>query len=159
MTHNLIRTGDASTVVLRDLFVTPLRNAVSDSSQPLSDPVDRGSDTAPMVLTSLPDSGRHYPHVIVQRGDVSSESLDWNGSVYDNDYVIQITAHSKSSTEANKLIDGVIHWAEENNQWLHDNGFMEAETGSAVPASWDDNASVTSVQTTVDGRINTSTEV
>lgn len=157
--HNLIPTGDASTVVLRDLFVTPLRNAASDADQPFDDPVSRGDGDAPMVLTSFPDTGRKYPHVIVQRGNASAESLDRQSHVYDNEYTIEITAHSKSSTQANKLIDGVIHWVGDQELWLHSQGFMDISIGSTVPVSWDDTAKVTSLQTTVDGRINTSTEI
>ena len=155
MADNLVDTGDASSHVLRDLFVMPLRDEVELPDGFISDPKDRGDGDAPMVLTSLPDSGLLYPHVIVERASQSGDSLDRHGDTWEHDMEIRVTVHSLSSTQANKLIDGIVAWFEINQWWLHNNGFMDTATGPIQDANWEAGARVNTVQITFRGRLTT----
>ncbi|WP_133412232.1 hypothetical protein [Natrarchaeobaculum sulfurireducens] len=130
----------------------PLRDEVEDGV--LDDPKDR-SDAAPMVLTSLPDTGLLYPHVIVERADQSSEQLDRHADVWEDDFDVQVTVHHKSSTGANKLIDGVVAWFKENQWELHRNGFMDTSVGPVTDANWESDPKIHTVQVTLFGRLNT----
>lgn len=154
MSDNLIATGEASSTVLRDLFVMPLRDEVDSDDGYIEDTKDR-TDDAPMVLTSLPDTGLLYPHVIVERQSQDGESLDRQGTVWEHDMEVRVTVYSKSSTEANKLIDGVVAWFEDNETWLHEQGFMDTATGPVRDATWEPNPKIHQVEVTFSGRLNT----
>ena len=154
MSDNLISTAEVSSTVLRDLFTMPLREEADMDDGFVDDPIDR-SDEAPMVLTSFPDSGVHYPHVIVERAAQTSNSLDRHGDVWEADIDVRATVHSRSATQANKLADGLVAWFEGNQWWLHQNGFMDGASGPVQDANWESDPTITSLQVTFSGRLNT----
>jgi hypothetical protein len=154
MSDNLIATGEASSHVLRDLFTMPLRDEADGSEGFIDDTKDRQGE-APMVLTSLPDSGVFYPHIIIDRAAQSSEVLDRHGDVWEADIDVRATIHCKSATQANKLADGVVAWFEANQWWLHQNGFMDGSSGPIQDANWDSGSTITTLQVTFSGRLNT----
>lgn len=137
----VIQTENLSTEIIENQFRAPIQSEADDGSRPLTDPEAGNRDPnddriPPFVLPSFPDQDPLYPHVIVSEAGDEAARPDRRHDLHEHDpYVVEVKILAKSTTQLNKIKDGVVNWFEDHVETLESNGFGDAELrgGSDVP--------------------------
>lgn len=156
----VIAAEDLSTEIIQNQFRTPLQNA-ADGTDPLTDPLagdrDPNDNTIPpFVLPSFPDQDPLYPHIIVSEAGYNSEHPDARADFTEGEYDVQLKVLARSTTQLNKINDGVRKWVVDRFDTLNDNGFNNPRIvgGGDVP-SRDSDPKVQAKATVVRGEVYT----
>jgi len=130
--------SDLSTEIVQNEFRSPLQSAADDSGEPLDDPNagDRGADDPDLVLPSFPSQGPLYPQVIVSEAGYTHSHPDARADITEGEYDVRIRVLARSTTQVNKITDGVRAWYENRFDTLIASGFNDPEIagGGEVPS-------------------------
>lgn len=136
----VIPAEDLSTEVVQNLFRSPIQAEADDQGAPLTDPREGKRDASdpeipPFVLPSFPDQDPLYPHVLVSEADHDGARPDPARGIVEGDYDVEIGILARSTTQLNKITDGVRHWFVDQYDTLVANGFTNPRLvgGGAVP--------------------------
>ena len=158
----VIAAADLSTEIVQNQFRAPLQTAADDSNVPLTDPRaskrdDTDPEIPPFVLPSFPDQDPLYPHLIVSEADDQAERPDQRADLHQHTYGVAVTIYARSTTQLNKLTDGVRDWFEDQIDTLEDNGFTDPMIagGGDVP-TWEDDPMVEQRELRFEGEVYTS---
>ena len=145
-----------STSIIRDLWRANLRTALTGETPAIADPKKAIRPTgSSMVVTSLPDRSRFYPHIIVgEVSDVASRP-DIRADVWLHQYSVSLEIHAETSTHVYQIRDQLRGWIENNTATLEAAGFVDAEITSSVSMSWDASSSIKSWRIVVKGLVYT----
>jgi hypothetical protein len=136
----VIAQEDLSTEIVQNQFRDPLQTAADDGSDPLKDPRSGKRDSTddsipPFVLPSFPDQNPLYPHIIVSEAGYSASNPDARATIKEGGYEVETKILARSTTQVNKIADGVRHWFHDQYDTLISNGFNDPEIagGGDVP--------------------------
>lgn len=139
-----------STAIVQNQFRAPIQSYADDSNEPLTDPEaaerDPNDNTIPpFVLPSFPDQDPLYPHVIVSEAGWSENHPDARAAITEGEYDVRIRVHAKSTTQRNKILDGVRKWYRVQHDTLIENGFNDPRTvGGGEPVTFENDPSTVS---------------
>ena len=151
--------SELSTEIVQNLFRQPLQAAADDPGAPLEDRKadDRDGDEEPdFVLPSFPDQSALYPHVIVSEAGYTHLHPDARADFTEGEYEVRVRVHALSTTNLNKITDGVRSWFVGQFDALVDAGFNDPEIagGGEVP-TFEDAPKVESKDTIFRGTVYT----
>ena len=142
--------------IINNLIADELQAYADDSSTGLTDPLTRGANDAPFVVTSYPNQQTlAYPHIVVQESNISAVSFDNRHDLHAADVSVLITVESRTSTEEFAIKDGVRGFAIASKQddTFQEGGFTDGQIDGSTAANWDSNSETTSWQTTLSGTV------
>lgn len=146
-----------STAIIRDLWRDSLRAAVAAGT--ITDPFAAKRPTgSPLVVTSLPDRSRYYPHIVVGEASDTSSRPDLRGDVWRHQYSVSLEVCAESNTHMYALRDALRGWIETNAATLNAAGFVDAEIVSSTSMNWDSTADVKKWRIVVRGFVYTAPE-
>jgi len=149
---------DLSTEIVQNQFRQPLQTAADDANEPLDDPRSgaRGADDPDFVLPSFPSQGALYPHIIVSEAGYTHLHPDARADFTEGEYEVRARIHALSTTNLNKITDGVRSWFVGQFDALIDAGFNDPEMagGGEVP-TFEDSPKVESKDTIFRGTVYT----
>lgn len=137
--------------VVKDLIADELQTYLDDADV---DPVSR-SDAAPLVLTSWPDTGLQYPHVVVQEASITSSKFgNQRNDLWEHGISVLITVAARQDTEKFILKDTTRGFVlDSQNAELRDGGFHDGEIESTTESDFEDDPEITTMQMTVTGTV------
>lgn len=145
----VIKTENLSAEIVVDLIASNLKSSIND---PLN---NRSSSDADFVVTSMPDKGVQYPHLVVAEENDSAVPVDniRKMKVHDS-YDAVVEVYARSDTEKFKLRDKVKSEIERLKDEFQDKGFADVQysSGGTTP---DAESEVKSVAVTVSGLVHT----
>ena len=128
----------------------------------LTDPrAIRESDQAPFILTSYPNTGTAYPHLIVSEQDNSLQEISPQSDLHEGPFVAEVQIEARSSTERFNLKDGVREWIlqqAKSQGTFQAAGFYDVSLEAVTPTDWDSNSQTTGLSMTISGTIMVTTE-
>ena len=149
---------DNSTIskdIVKDLLAQGLQDHADADGTALTDPkAPRDNKTAPLVLTSWPDQGLLYPHIVVQEANIESTNFDNRHELWEHDVQVLFTITAEQDTQKFMLKDAVRGWILSSQQGeLKDGGFSDGQINSTSNADWENDPEATSVQITASGTV------
>ena len=142
----VINVENLSAKVVVDFIASNLRDEIVD---PLG---TRDSNVADFVLTSFPDKGVLYPHIICGERSDSSVAVDNNRILREHNYVGVVRIMARSDTEMFKLRDKVKAVISAYRKVLEDNGFFDIQI-SSNEVSVDERSEVSECDVEISGKV------
>ena len=148
--------SELSKAVVQDLLRAGLQAYADDENEPLTDPLDpRDAKQAPFVLSSYPDIGAAYPHIVVRENNVELSSLDNKHDVFTGEFSAGIEVIATNDTEKFVLKDAVRAFVvrEYADGVFTDAGFSDVSIDSTTDVSWDESHETRELEITITGTV------
>ena len=152
-TNPTIDTGELS----KSIVVDTLRQGL-ESFAGITDPeAPRDADTAPFVVTSWPDVGVAYPHIVVSEEDVTLSPIDRRHDVWEGTFTAGFQIEAENATQKFGLKDSVRDFVVSNyaNGTFKDAGFADVTIESTTATDWDATKETQGTLITISGLVHT----
>lgn len=153
VTNPTIDAGELSKEVVRDLLRGGLQAFADDSNSSLTDPEAPRGDSAPFVVTSWPNVGALFPHIVVSEENVSLEPIDRRHDVWEGTFEAGFQVEATNSTEKFALKDAVRDFVIKNyaDNTFQNAGFSDVSIESTTATDWDATSETTGTLITISG--------
>lgn len=155
MTSNpVLDNHSISKSVVQDLFRKELQDWADDDTTPLTDPhAPRDSDDAPFVVTSYPDQGLRYPHIVVDESNIVSTAFDNRRELWEHDVNIELEILARQDTEKFVLKDATRGFVLSTQGTQQSAGFADGDIAGSTASSWESDPEVVAHQLTINGTV------
>ena len=156
---SVIPTKNLSKYVLTTLIRDKMRTDALDSNIPLTDPKEhtRG-DNAPFILTSYPTTNVFYPHIIINEIGYGGQRLDAREDFFGGTMKLAFKIYAETNTHLFQIKDQIRDWLQRHVTYFNRQGFTELQFDSSVDTTWDEMATVKTMEITVSAKPYTTTE-
>ena len=155
VTNPVIDVSELSKEVVQDLLRSGLQ-AFADESSSLNDPLSpRENKQAPFVLTSYPDIGVSYPHLVVRETNIELAPIDRTQNVWSGPFSAGIEIIATNATEKFQLKDGVRAFVvkEYAADTFTNAGYHDVSIDSTDAIDWDDTTETESLEVSISGEV------
>ena len=155
VTNPVIDADKLSKEVVQDLLRSGLQD-YADADSPLDDPLSpRDNKQAPFVLTSYPDIGVSYPHLVVRETNIDLEALDSKHDVFNGPFSAGIEIVATNATEKFALKDAVRAFIIRNyaDDTFRNAGFTDVSIDGTDAIDWDDSTETESLEVSISGEV------